>query len=97
MRKLSEYYTDEVVNSYFHLYGRGYHQDRVDIDVLAAGSEDVVSRWWLSCLKCGMLWLKHIVTSYVMDLRVVYYFVVFYVARIACDMCIYKAIFLVYN
>jgi hypothetical protein len=44
MRKLSEYYTDEVVNSYFHLYGRGYHQDRVDIDVLAAGSEDVVSR-----------------------------------------------------
>jgi hypothetical protein len=39
--RLSEFYTVEFVNSYFHLCERGYHHDRVDIDALAAGIVDV--------------------------------------------------------
>jgi hypothetical protein len=29
------------VDSQFHLCGRGYHHDRVDVDALAAGTIDV--------------------------------------------------------
>jgi len=45
MRKLSEYYTTkasvlciEAVNSYFHLYGCGYHHNRIDVVPLAAST-----------------------------------------------------------
>jgi hypothetical protein len=41
MRKLSEYCTTELVNSHFHLCGRGYHHDRVDDEVLAASIADI--------------------------------------------------------
>jgi hypothetical protein len=41
MWKLSEYCTTELVNSHFHLYGCGYYHDRVDDDVLAAGTAGV--------------------------------------------------------
>jgi len=39
--KLSEFYTAEFVDSHFHICGRGYHHDSVDIDALAAGIADV--------------------------------------------------------
>jgi hypothetical protein len=29
------------VDLHFHLFGRDYHYDRVDIDILAAGNADV--------------------------------------------------------
>jgi hypothetical protein len=48
MRKLREYYTTkasvlctEAVNSYFHLYGCGYHHNRIDDVPLAASTPDV--------------------------------------------------------
>jgi hypothetical protein len=41
MQKLSEFYTTELVNSYFHLCGRGYHHNCVDVDALATGTTDV--------------------------------------------------------
>jgi hypothetical protein len=34
-------FTPELVNSYSHICERGYHHDRVDADVLAAGTADV--------------------------------------------------------
>jgi hypothetical protein len=38
------------MNSYFHLYERGYYHDRVDVDVLAAstadGDDDLVALYW---------------------------------------------------
>jgi hypothetical protein len=38
------------MNSYFHLYERGYYHDRVDVDVLAASTADVdddlVALYW---------------------------------------------------
>ncbi len=39
--KFSELYTTETVDSIFHLYERGNHHDRVDDNVLAAGTVDV--------------------------------------------------------
>jgi hypothetical protein len=39
--KLGEFYTAKFVDSQFHLCGRGYHHDRVDVDALAAGTIDV--------------------------------------------------------
>jgi hypothetical protein len=39
--KLSKFYTAEFVDSYFHLYGRGYHHKCVDADALAIGTIDV--------------------------------------------------------
>jgi hypothetical protein len=45
--KLSEFYTTEFVDSDFHLCRRGYHHDRVDADIVAAGNvnfdEDLVA------------------------------------------------------
>jgi hypothetical protein len=41
LRKLSELYTTEFVDSHFHLCGRGYHHDRVNVNALAAGTADV--------------------------------------------------------
>jgi hypothetical protein len=35
--KLSEFYIAEFLDSYFHLWGCGYHHDRVDVDALAPG------------------------------------------------------------
>jgi hypothetical protein len=39
--KLSELYIAEFVDLHFHLCGRGYHHDCVDVDTLAAGTADV--------------------------------------------------------
>jgi hypothetical protein len=39
--KTSVFYTIELVNSYFHLCDRGYHHDRVEADVVVAGTVDV--------------------------------------------------------
>jgi hypothetical protein len=41
MRKLSEYYIAEVVNSYIHLYSCGVSHDHIDIVPLVAGTADV--------------------------------------------------------
>jgi hypothetical protein len=41
MWKLSEFYTTELVNSHFHLCGRGYHHNCVDDDVLVIGTEEL--------------------------------------------------------
>jgi hypothetical protein len=39
--KTNVYYTLELVNSYFHLCGHGYHHNCVDTATLAAGTADV--------------------------------------------------------
>jgi hypothetical protein len=39
--KLAEFYTTELVNSYFHLCEHHYHHDHVDVDALAVGTADV--------------------------------------------------------
>jgi uncharacterized membrane protein len=39
--KTSEFYTTEVVNSYFRLCEHGYHNDPVNINGLVAGTADV--------------------------------------------------------
>jgi hypothetical protein len=39
--KTSEFYTTELVKSYFHLCEHDYHHNCVDIDALATGTVDV--------------------------------------------------------
>jgi len=41
MRKFSEFYTIELVDSHFHLCGRGHHHDHIDVDALAASTSDI--------------------------------------------------------
>jgi hypothetical protein len=41
LRKLSEFYTVETVNSLFHLCGRDKYHNRVDVAVLFASTVDV--------------------------------------------------------
>jgi hypothetical protein len=41
MRKLSEFYIIELVDSNFHLCGCGHDHDRVDVDALVADITDV--------------------------------------------------------
>jgi hypothetical protein len=39
--KTSVSYTPELVNSYFHLCGRGKNHNRIDANALAVGTADV--------------------------------------------------------
>jgi len=39
--QVSHLYYSELVDSYFHLCGRGYHHDHVDVDALTATTADV--------------------------------------------------------
>jgi hypothetical protein len=49
-KKLSVYHIAKVVNSYLHLYGHNYHQNRIYIDALAVSTTNVdndpVALYW---------------------------------------------------
>jgi hypothetical protein len=68
LRKLSEFYTVETVNSLFHLCGRDKYHNRVDVAVLFASTVDVDEdsvalylgyyEWGYSCRSHGLdLWI----------------------------------------
>lgn len=39
--KLSVFYTNKLVNSYFHLCKHGYNHNHVDVDALAVSTSDI--------------------------------------------------------
>jgi hypothetical protein len=51
MRKLSEFYTAEVMDSYFHLCGRGQHYNHINV-VCIAGLGVAIDRVQVISAKC---------------------------------------------
>lgn len=82
--KLSEFYTTELVDSYFHLCGRGYHHDHVDVDALTATTADVDENPVALYLRDYDWSLSR--QLYMLDLRIVCIFCrLLYMACVACN------------
>jgi len=50
--KPSGYYTTKLLNSYVHIWERGYHHDCIDVDVLVVGTADINEVPVASYLSC---------------------------------------------
>jgi hypothetical protein len=72
------------VDSYFHLCGRGYHHDHVDVDALATGTADVDKD--PVALYLGYCDWSLSRRLYVLDLRIVHIlYRLLYMACVLCD------------